>query len=1822
MSIYKELSYENDISKIKGIRFCLMSPDEIEKNSVAEIYKTETYNNNEPVANGLFDSRMGVIDHNKYCQTCEEKNTFCPGHFGHINLVRPMFYIQFFDTVKKILKCVCFRCSSLLINKETDQINAILNKKFSRQKRWELIYKLTTKAKKCSQCNAKQPDKITKEPIIQVVMSWKDPEEKITMNAEDILLILKRITEEDSEILGFSKNFNRPDWLVCTKLIVPPPTVRPSVRTDTGQRSEDDLTHKICDIIKSNNALKTKIENNATKEQIDIASQVLQYHIATLIDNKIPGINPAQQRTGRLLKSVIDRLKSKDGRVRGNLMGKRVDFSARSVITPDPNLSIDELGVPLKIAMNLTFPEIVNDFNRKRLMKYITNGPDVYPGAKFIRKGKWTKTLKNMPNRDKIELENGDIVDRYLIDGDVVLFNRQPSLHKYSMLCHRIKVINHNTFRMNVLVTPCFNSDFDGDEMNMHVPQSITTASEIYELSAVYNHVISVRECKPIISVVQDIALGIYRLTKNNVFLTQKQFFNLIAPNMQFTGYLTKPKDNKWSGKQLISTIIPKNINLRTGNKSYTGEGDNDNFVIIKNGELVQGTLDKTIYQTRSKGLVHSIFNDCGAQENRLFLDNTQKLICDWLVYSGFSVGVSDLLVNDVVKTDIHKSINNMKVEVYKIISDIHKGEFKNDSISNNNDNFELEVNKILNQAISTVGKLVLKNLDGDTNRMISMINSGSKGSIINVSQMIACLGQQNIEGKRIPYGFDDRTLPHYSKFDDSPSSRGFIENSFIKGLTPQEFFFHSMGGREGLIDTAVKTSSVGYLQRKLIKAMEDCKVSYDYTVRNSAGFILQFLYGEDGMDACKLESQPMFYINMNYLKLKEEYYFDTESKLNGLLTKEAIADVLGKQDRFDKYFEQVQEDREFIIIKIFNKMKNTNIMYPISFVRLLNRGKSLVESSGGIISDLSPIYVLDKIEELSNMLFINKNNYANKFIKILLRMYLSPKKITYHYKFNKTIFDYIIQQIIYKFNDAIINPSEMVGVVAAQSIGEGITQLSCDKDTKIIITGNESFNGPISEFIDKLIVKNEDSLIHLNNNSVVLDLKEDYNIMGVSHYEKTSWKKISQVSRHLANGNLIKVTTKSGRTTTATLSHSFLKRSYNTIVPIKGSDLRLGDRIPIVKHIPEIENSLTEFNKIRLTNSFGWRCGQFIILDDVIDDNEIYKLISKNSPIPCWIYQANINFISGFLRGLYDNKSILEKSKIILDIENITDDVMILLTYFDIFSVKENNKCVIYQDYFEQFKKKIQFQCNYSDIYDDNYVDEFDRIPSNIKNCLYYNNSFIFDKDVSRKELLNYIDNNVLDKLSVQLLEQAIYSDIVWDEIVELKLINDTGEYVYDFTVPGNDSFMVDNCVLVHNTLNTFHSSGVSSASNIVRGVPRIQELLSVSKNLKSPSLTIYIDELFNQDKMKCKKIMESIQSTRIKDIIISSKIYFDPNDFETTIENDRDFVDTYKHFTSLQGNSNSPWLLRFEFNKNKLYEYGIYMIDIYHKLKEFYDELIDVMFSDDNSANLIFRIKLQKQATNNKKDDSDNEPEAKDVISDLKALEKSILDNVIVKGIKSINKTSMYKLENEKYNDTTMDFDKKYEWIINTDGTNLLDIFSYEYIDKRRTISNDIVEIYNVLGIEAAKQALYNELWDVILGSDMYVNYRHIILLTDVMTSKGYLMSIDRHGINRSDIGPLTKSSFEETSDMLIKAGIFGELDRITGVSANIMLGQIPSAGTGDTDILIDELKLKENTNKQIIKEDVLNCNYDYLDFKFDISKIMKNIKIQRKNINIIIK
>jgi len=468
---------EIEIDTIKGIQFGLWSPEEIERRSVCEILTHETYDGDTPKMNGLFDPRMGTLDHDKICPTDEQSNNNCPGYFGHIRLPVAVFNVQFLKYIISILKCTCLRCSNILEKRiDDDTTQCIYNKEILLTKkgihRWLYFFECMKKEtnKICPNCSAISPKSIKRDTysLAKLIINWdkkhmaqiKAPDNICgVLNPDDVLKIFKRFTTEQIITMGFNPIFSRPEWLICTILPVAPPAVRPFVKQDGNVRMEDDLTHKYCDIIKTVRSLKQKIDSNAPQNLIDEWTMLLQYHIATLVDNNIKGVPQAIQRSGRPLKSIKERLKAKEGRVRGNLMGKRVDFSSRSVITPDPNIDIDQLGVPKIIAKNLTKPDIVNKYNIDFLKLLVKNGKN-WPGAKQVYKTKEKKTY-NISFTNRINIEIGDVVHRHLLDDDWVLFNRQPSLHKMSMMAHRVKVMDGKTFRLNLCVTSPYNADFD-----------------------------------------------------------------------------------------------------------------------------------------------------------------------------------------------------------------------------------------------------------------------------------------------------------------------------------------------------------------------------------------------------------------------------------------------------------------------------------------------------------------------------------------------------------------------------------------------------------------------------------------------------------------------------------------------------------------------------------------------------------------------------------------------------------------------------------------------------------------------------------------------------------------------------------------------------------------------------------------------------------------------------------------------------------------------------------------------------------------------------------------------------------------------------------------------------------------------------------------------------------------------------------------------------------------------------------------------------------------------------------------------------------------
>jgi DNA-directed RNA polymerase II subunit RPB1 len=1034
----------SDLESIVGVQFSIFSPDEIERSSVVEITSHDTYQGNEPKIGGLFDPRMGVLDNGKVCRTCGQTNHGCPGHFGHYRLTRPVYYIQFLPFIMNVLKCICIRCSKLRIDKELHK--DLLHRKG--EARWKEVVALSSNIKRCGQecengCGAPQPDKFTREGIARIVAHYADLKQQQPLEVEYVHRLFRRITDEDVDFMGLSRYWCRPDWMICTVLRIPPPQVRPSVVQDNNQRSEDDLTHKLFDIIKNDKTLQQKIEGNSSKNVIDEMTNVVQYHVATLVDNEIPGVAPSAQRSGRPLKSIQQRLGGKEGRIRYNIQGKRVEFSARSVITPDPNLSVAEIGVPLEIAMNLTSPERVTPYNLDKLYKLVQNGADKWPGAKTIVRADGRMISLKHVNTKEIVLYDGDTVNRHLLDNDILLFNRQPTLHKMSMMGHRVKVLPYKTFRMNVLTTRPYNADFDGDEMNAHLPQSYEAMVELEDIAAVPHHIITPRHAKPMIGVYQDTLVGSYRLTQPGIEFTRREFMNLMMWNKRFDGNMPTPRavensKERWTGQQVLGALLPP-INIEMGNKSFDSEKDgkdSDNYVKIVQGDIEQGVVDGDIYMKPSKGIIHVTYNDCGPKDTVDLLDALQNTVENFLVLNGFSVGISDLIADDDTKKAIDVKIQERKKQIEQVILQVHLDLFDNNTGKTNQQEFEDQVFGILNQATSDAGSLGQQSLSTE-NRLLAMVRSGSKGEPLNVAQMMACLGQTAIEGKRVPYGFTDRTLPHYKKYDDSAEARGFIESSFIRGLTPQEFFFHAMSGREGLIDTAVKTADTGYIQRQLIKSMEDLTVQHDGTVRDANNNIIQYHYGEDGVNPTKIETQ-----SLPIGKLSEEE-IRTQFGMNGVDWSTVLKDGVIRDNDAELITEYVNDllfDRRMMVEGVFQSksLDSGSVFAPVNLARWILNTKTRFALKATEKTDLTPAYVLDGIKKI-----MKRTHSYHKIWAALLRFHLAPHKLIVKERFTKDAFEMLMEIIVVTHMKSWVQPGDQVGIVAAQSIGEPATQMT-----------------------------------------------------------------------------------------------------------------------------------------------------------------------------------------------------------------------------------------------------------------------------------------------------------------------------------------------------------------------------------------------------------------------------------------------------------------------------------------------------------------------------------------------------------------------------------------------------------------------------------------------------------------------------------------------------------------------------------------------------------------------------------------------------------
>lgn len=962
--------------------------------------------------------------------------------------------------------------------------------------------------------------------------------------------------------------------------------------------------------------------------------------------------------------------------------------------------------------------------------------------------------------------------------------------------------------------------------MNLHMPQDTESEAELKNLAAVPYQIISPANNSSIIGIYQDSMLGSYLFSRENVKFTPRQAMNLL---MMFNCINEKKliesasKENGISNYEILSQIMPP-LTMKVKN------------VEIVNGNYLSGQMDKGVLGGRTKGILQRICNEFGNMASAKFIDDLQNVVTEYMKTAGFSCGISDLISNQNTNDEIVKVITNKKTDVKNLIDQLLLGIFENNTGKTNQEEFETQVNSILNQATSESGKIGLKNLSHG-NRFVTMVQSGSKGSDLNISFMISCLGQQNVDGKRIPYGFEHRTLPHFTKYDDSPSARGFVESSYIDGLSPQELFMHAMGGRVGLIDTAVKTSTTGYIQRRLIKGLEDLKIEYDMTVRTNKNKIVQFHYGDDGIDTTKVEDQEIPIVEMCSQDIYDHFLVPEESKkvktLSNIFLKNVMSRLKKQSEEYATEMKTLVEDmidkRESIVKNVFKNKGDKTVCCPVAFMYIINTIKGQCGISSSSLVDITPLEAYKMINSAFDKI---KNIYYTQptdLFKVLYYYYLSPKEILIIKRFNKASLTVLLDTIILDYKRAIVTPGEMVGMIAGQSIGEVSTQM----------------------------------------------------------------------------------------------------------------------------------------------------------------------------------------------------------------------------------------------------------------------------------------------------------------------------------------------------------------------TLNTFHFAGVASKSNVTRGVPRIEEILSLSSEIKNPSLSIYLKPEDERQKDKARTIMYMLEHTKLEEIVKSSEICFDPDDLNTLISEDKECIEQYKAFENLFDECNnmdlesgetekSKWIVRMVLDPEVMLEKNITMDDVNFTLKSCYEDQISCVYSDFNSDKLIFRIRMSdvlksSSGRGGQKKSNVNPLDQSDQIYILKNFQDQLLQKVVLRGIEGINKAILRKILDNVIEVNGV-YKKQDIWVIDTIGTNLLDVLGLDFIDNKRTLSNDIIEIYNVLGIEAARQTIYNELTEVVEFDGTYINYHNYSVLVDRMTFTNKLISIFRHGINNDNIGPIAKASFEETPEMFLKAARHAELDTLRGISANVMCGQEGHFGTAAFQVMLD--------------------------------------------------
>ncbi|MBW6442568.1 DNA-directed RNA polymerase subunit A' [Patescibacteria group bacterium] len=806
--------------RIKEMTFSLFSPEKIKKISVAKIVTPELYDiDGYPVDGGLMDLRLGVIDPGVRCRTCGGRLKECLGHPGSIDLARSVVHLKYVPVIELCLRSFCHDCGKLMLTEK----DIAKNSPSQRAKK-------AKDAKRCPHCNA-----VHEKVKLDKPTTFHRGKSRFFPTA--IREVLSNIPDEELQKVGINaKNF-RPEWGILTSLLVPPVTVRPSIILESGERSEDDLTHKLSDIIRANQRLWENLNAGAPEVIIEDLWDLLQFHITTFFDNTVTRIPPARHRSGQPLKTITERIKGKEGRIRKNLAGKRVNYSGRTVISPDPSIEINEVGVPYEIAKIVTVAESITDLNIEKFKELVRRGSE-YPGANYVIRpdGKRKKITPDLKEEIISELIPGYKIERHLQNGDILLFNRHPSLHKGSLMAHYARILKGRTFRLHPAVATPYNADFDGDEMNIHSPQTEEARAEAKIILEVKKNLFSPKNNTNWVGCVSDAITGGYLLGLKD--LTREDASQLLYQ----AGVDSSFSKKTISGKELFSKILPK--------IDFSNEK-----VKIKDGQILEGLIDKNFFGDEDGILIKEIDKKWGRNIAFETIKKAFNLGKNYLTQTGITISLKDLDVDSKVLSESEEIIKKSEEKTIEIIESYNKGTLEVIQGKTPEDSRELKILKVLNQARTKIGEVIKREFPED-NSMAHMINSGGGGSILNITQMACCVGQQDLEGKRVDLGYRGRTLSFFKDGDLSPKSRGFIKSSYIKGLRPDEFFFGAMTGRSTLMDTALRTPKSGYLYRRLANALQDLRKEYDGTIRDSNNNIIQFAYGDDELDVSKLHTR------------------------------------------------------------------------------------------------------------------------------------------------------------------------------------------------------------------------------------------------------------------------------------------------------------------------------------------------------------------------------------------------------------------------------------------------------------------------------------------------------------------------------------------------------------------------------------------------------------------------------------------------------------------------------------------------------------------------------------------------------------------------------------------------------------------------------------------------------------------------------------------------------------------------------------------------------------------------------------------------------